>query len=190
MLLHSTWRQDAQRLARKMNKGSGQSPKHWASSTAALIPMEYADLTTAEGERVELERDSIHYIPAELEEKANLDFWSSAKIPCPTFTLYFSRHYEEGAHWSIKKLWNLKATSPYLCWTVCSTLTNMAMLPQHQLPCCSLWFLLHLFLTLFASQYKRQPWNHPAVLSLWTHQFLHKWKAKACGIKFEKEKKQ
>lgn len=105
-----------------MNEGSGQGPKHWAGSTAALIPTEYADLTIAEGERVELGKELIHYIPAELEEKASSDFWGSAKIPCPTFTHYFSEHNEEGA----KKLRNLKATSPNLCWTVCSTLTNMA----------------------------------------------------------------
>lgn len=109
-----------------MNKGSGQSLKHGASSTAALIPMEYADLTTAKGERVELGRELIHYIPVELEEKANLDFWGSAKIPCPTLTHNFSGHYEEGAHWSTKKLRNLKATSPYISCTVCSTLTIMA----------------------------------------------------------------
>lgn len=109
-----------------------QSLKHWAGSTAALISTEYADLTIAERETVELGKELIHYIPAKLEEKANSDFRGSAKTPCPTFTHYFSGHYEEGAHWRTKKLRNLKATSPNLCWTVSSWQT-WQVLPQHQL---------------------------------------------------------
>lgn len=88
----------------------------------------------------------------------------------------FSVHYEEGAHWRTKKLRNLKATSPYLCWTVCSSLTNMASATSASAPTLlsPLWILLHLFLTLFVSKYKRQPRNHPAVLSLCSDQFLQK----------------
>lgn len=132
----------------------------------------------------------IHYIPAELEEKAYSDFWGSAKIPCPTLTHYFSGHYEEGAHWRTKKLRNLKAISPYLCWTVCPTLTNMASATPAWAP-----ILLSLVFTSFASyficiKYKRQPWNHPAVLSLWTDQFLQEWKAKSYGMELEEDRKQ
>lgn len=116
------------KAGKKDQQGIGPESQHWAGSTAAaLIPMEWADLTTGEGERVELGKELIHYIPAELEEKANSDFWGSAKILCPTLTHYFSGHYEEGAHWRTKKLRNLKAKSPYLCWTnMGQTLTNMA----------------------------------------------------------------
>lgn len=117
---------DAQRLAKKMNKGSGQSPKH-SEQVAQKQPFPWSKLTWQLQRMRELrwEKRCIVVSQQSLKKRQIQTFVVQPKPPFPlrliNLVCIMKRRHIGGQ----KKVGNWKATSPYLSWMVYSSLTNM-----------------------------------------------------------------